>query len=343
MTAFTPHRPRKKGSRLRVFIFWFLFLVLIGVAGQEVYYRYQVAQPSDVAAQVIPFTISKSEFPTSVADRLEDQGFVSSSWVFLRYSERSGDAQNFQAGRFYLKRGHSIPELSQILTKAAPKEITVTIPEGFTNADIDARLADLKLIESGEFVDCVANCDFSKFPFLPQEAELREGFFFPDTYFVSPETFSVERFSQRLLSTFDDKTKSIFGKADRNGWEILKMASIVEKESRKADEQPVVAGILWKRLDNNWMLGADATTRYIVGKVTEALTAEDLANESPWNTRANTGLPPGAICNPGLTAITAAANPEESEYWYYLHAPDGQIHYAQTVERHNLNKHKYLR
>jgi UPF0755 protein len=120
------------------------------------------------------------------------------------------------------------------------------------------------------------------------------------------------------------------------------MASIIEKESRNNTERPIVAGILWKRFDNNWMLGADATTRYTTGKKTEPLTTDDLSDPNKWNTRAVRGLPPGAICNPGLSSIEAAANPQESDYWYYLHGNDGQIRYAETLEEHNKNKSDYL-
>jgi UPF0755 protein len=309
---------------------------------QETYYRAALSQEELRSSNLFPFIIEKGELPKSVAKRLQKEGFLDSSWVFLRYAKRSGEAEGFQAGKFYLHKNTSYQNLSKALTKAAIEEISVTLREGLTNAEIDAELARLELIKRGEFLECVRSCDFSDFPFLPQNPEYREGFFFPETYFVIPERFSTEDFTRRLLKTFDQKTKSIFGKANRNGWDILKMASIIEKESRNNTERPIVAGILWKRFDNNWMLGADATTRYTTGKKTEPLTTDDLSDPNKWNTRAVRGLPPGAICNPGLSSIEAAANPQESDYWYYLHGNDGQIRYAETLEEHNKNKSDYL-
>lgn len=342
-TAFRMRSARRKKSIFLRVLWIILFGGLLFIAGQEAYYRVLLTKEETINTVTKPFIIQKHELPTTVASKLVEEHILPSSWAFLRYAKRSGDAENFQAGKFYIAPHTSLPALSRVLTKAAPKEISVTIPEGYTNADIDILLTDLGLIKKGGFLKCLRECDFSNFPFLPKDPELREGFFFPDTYFVSPDNFSVEAFAKRLLKNFDEKTKKIFGTAKRNGWDILKMASIVEKESRKAEERPIVAGILWKRLDNDWTLGADATTRYITGKQQEALTVEDLALKSPWNTRASRGLPPGAICNPGLDAIRAAAYPKETEYWYYLHASDGNIYYAKTEAEHNTNKYKYLR
>jgi len=337
------HKTGDRKKRILKTVLGIAILVLSSVLIlKEGYYQYQIRQVVLPSSGLFPFIISKGEMPDQVAFHLENEGFINSSWVFLKYAERSGDANHFQAGKFYLHQNMAYPKLSETLTKAAINEISVTLQEGLTNADIDQQLVRLGLIEEGEFLECVRSCDFSDFVFLPKDPELREGFFFPDTYFVIPDQFDTETFAKRLLSTFDSKTKTIFGNADRNGWDILKMASIIEKESKDDSERPIIAGILWKRLDNGWMLGADATTRYITGKNTEPLTANDLSDPNEWNTRAVRGLPPGAICNPGLSSIWAAANPEESDFWFYLHGADGEIHYAKTSEEHAENKAEYL-
>lgn len=328
--------------RVRLFLIIALALAIVLSASVEGVYQYRLRQAPSAASGSEAFLISTGESAKSVAERLQEEGFVPSSWAFLRYADKKGLATEFQAGRFYLAKNLTIPQLAERLIAAENAEITVAIPEGYTNAEIDAKLTDLKLIDPGEFLACVQNCDFSAFPFLPPEKTLREGFFFPDSYFVSPDHFQVEEFARRMLTNFDTKTKPIFGSAQRNGWEILKMASIIEKESYNTEERPIVAGILWKRLDSGELIGADATTRYITGKKTEPLTVEDLQDKNPWNTRAVRGLPPGAISNPGVSAIEAAANPQESEYWYYLHDAKGQIHYGKTLDEHNQNVAEFL-
>ncbi|QQS59168.1 endolytic transglycosylase MltG [Candidatus Peregrinibacteria bacterium] len=336
------HIQRQKMSlRIKTMIAIIFVMGALFIA-QEVQYRMLIAKSPESSDAVFPFTVEKGESLPNMSIRLQEEGLISSSWAFLRYAKRSGVAENIQAGTFYLPKNLPIPALTELLTKAVSQEISFTIPEGFTNADIDARLAEFSLAPKGAFLECVRTCDFSDFPFLPADPKLREGFFFPDTYFVNPENFSAEAFARRLLRTFDERTKTIFGTSSRNGWEILKMASILEKESRGDEERPIISGILWKRLDNDWLLGADATTRYATGKKTEALTIDDLQSKNPWNTRAVKGLPPGAICNPGLSSILAAANPEESSYWYYLHDMKGNIYYATTMEEHAENKEQYL-
>ncbi len=331
-----------KKPRTRLLLILLLACALVVFTSVEIGYQYLIHTAASDNSDTKAFVIKANETPSQIADRLYDEGLIKSKWAFLRYANKEDFDIRFQAGRFYFPQNVSIMDLAAGLTDARPSEITVTVREGLTNADIDELLAGMRLIEPGEFVTCVAACDFSEFPFLPTAPELREGFFFPDSYFVNPDSFDVQEFAKRQLRNFDDKTKAIFGSSERNGWEILKMASIVEKEAHKAAERPIVAGILWNRYDAGQLLGADATTRYAVNKDTEALTVADLQDKNPWNTRAVIGLPPGAICNPGLDAIMAAANPAETEYWYYLHDATGQIHYATTNDEHNENKARYL-
>jgi UPF0755 protein len=119
------------------------------------------------------------------------------------------------------------------------------------------------------------------------------------------------------------------------------MASMVEKEVRTAKDLPIVAGILWKRLDSNWFIGADASLLYL--KDDRSIDFKDLQQDSPYNLRNHQGLPPGPIDNPGLKSIMAAMYPEESPYYYYLTKPGtGEVVYAITNDEHNANKAKYL-
>jgi len=136
--------------------------------------------------------------------------------------------------------------------------------------------------------------------------------------------------------------------------QIITMASIVERESRINTERPVVSGILWKRLETDgWLLQADATVQYAVAsencklKIENCqwwpiLTREELEIDSPYNSYKFSSLPPAPIASPGLASIKAAVFPEESSYWFYIHDPEGEIHYAATITEHNLNVRKYL-
>jgi len=131
------------------------------------------------------------------------------------------------------------------------------------------------------------------------------------------------------------------------------IASLVERETRSEAERPVVAGILLKRLKAGWPLQVDAAVQYAVAGVNcsrfdpacqwwPSLTKEDLMINSPFNTYKFKGLPPAPIANPGLSSLEAAFSPEESDYWFYLHDGQGQIHYAKTLAEHQENIQKYL-
>jgi UPF0755 protein len=150
----------------------------------------------------------------------------------------------------------------------------------------------------------------------------------------------------RMLDNFDTKLDSeLRSEIAKRGYsihQIVTMASLIEKESRKDEEKPIIAGILWKRLEEGMILGVDATVRFALNKWTAPLTVADLNTDSPYNTRKKGGLPPGPISNFSLSSLRAAIMPEASEYYYYLHGNDGQIRYGRTNEEHNENKRNYL-
>jgi UPF0755 protein len=131
---------------------------------------------------------------------------------------------------------------------------------------------------------------------------------------------------------------------------VITLASIIEREGQTNEDRPVIAGILMNRLEAGWPLQADATLQYALGYQSKdktwwkkTLYDEDKKINSPYNTYANPGLPPGPISNPGLASIQAAIYPKKTDYWYYLHDPAGGVHYAITLEEHNANIAKFLR
>ncbi|PIP73278.1 MAG: hypothetical protein COW88_02715 [Candidatus Lloydbacteria bacterium CG22_combo_CG10-13_8_21_14_all_47_15] len=125
--------------------------------------------------------------------------------------------------------------------------------------------------------------------------------------------------------------------------DVVVMASLLEKEARTMETREVIAGILWKRLKDGMPLQVDAVFPYINGKNTFQLSLEDLQVDHPYNTYTRKGLPPGPIANPGLDAIIAAINPEDTPYYFYLSDKEGMMHYARTFDGHLANKARYLR
>ncbi|MDP2625226.1 MAG: endolytic transglycosylase MltG [Candidatus Peregrinibacteria bacterium] len=293
----------------------------------------------------INFDIESGATGRSIAENLDDQGLISSSWRFYWYLKSNDLGGNLQAGRFTLSPSMTPAEIADALTTGSG-ELTVTILEGWTIEQIDDYLYGLGLIEDDGFTYCTENCPFEDdWDFLEGSSSL-EGYMFPDTYFVDPASFTSEGFIHTLLLTFEtrfltEENQTAINSSGRTLDEIIIMGSIVEKESLWDEDYALIAGIFWKRYDNDWGLGSDVTLLYVLDGPEELDYNLDL--ESAYNTRKYRGLPPTAISNPSLFSLEAALYPEDSDYWYFLADPEtGKAYYATTNDEHNANKAKYL-
>lgn len=309
----------------------------------------QLVAMTGTATATVEFEVARGEGVRSIATRLAEEKVISNADVFVTYLDRAGLIPKIQAGHFSFAPGLTMAEVAERLQRGGATEVRVTILEGWDSSEMDARLVELGLIQPGQFSSFVRTppADFT----VPAFATLRptvslEGYLFPATYAVNPATFTIRDLASKMLTAMDDNL------ADA-GWQptdsrrplhdILMMASIVELEERDSSNQPLVADILWRRLDDGWQLGADATLFYAVGHK-EFLTASDLAVDSPYNTRNRTGLPPTPVASPGLSAIRAAVSPEANDFWFYLHdTSTGEIHFAVDAAGHAANKAKYIK
>lgn len=330
-----------------------LLVIIVLLAGIFIWY-FMSLRPAQPFSQVRQSVEIESGMTTDdIATLLDESSLIRSPLMFKMYLKVHGLDGSLQAGNFILRENMGVAELVDVLQFGKADEMSVTIPEGYTLKDIDSYFAVRGVIETGALIDCAQTCDFESFEFLPTDASglaerggKLEGYLFPETYFVVTDEFVPKFFLERLLGTFRERVleehADLIENSDYSLHDIVNMASLVEEESRTDEERPVVAGILWKRLENSMRLDVDASVRYIVDKSDEPLTVGDLNVDSQYNSRKLGGLPPGPISNPGLESIIATLQPEESPYWYYLHGNDGVIHYAENNEQHNLNKYEYL-
>lgn len=290
----------------------------------------------------IVLDIEKGENAKSIATSLKKEDLIESKTSFLRTVEKEDLDGSLRYGRFVLSPSMTLREIITILTTEGTGELAITVIEGWTIDEIDAKLTEMGLIEAGKFRYCSFNCTF-EYDFLGSDRSL-EGFLFPDTYFIDSAGFTEEGFINQMLQNFDakltDEMEAAITASGRSLRDTVIMASLIEREVRTEKDIPIVSGILWKRLDNEWTLGVDATLLYVQDD--NELSAEDLAMESPYNTRVNKGLPPTGISNPGLASLQGAIYPEESEYWFYLTDAEGEVFYATTNEEHEKNKDRHL-
>lgn len=186
----------------------------------------------------------------------------------------------------------------------------------------------------------------NNFTTRPENVSL-EGYLAPETYRVYQDA-TVKEVVIKLLEQRNSEVDSVdvlnvIKQTGRSWHQILTMASVVEKEARTPEDMALVADIFWRRLKINWALQSCATVNYVTGKSSPAVSAADKAIDSPYNTYKYPGLPPGPISNPGLKAITAVLHPTPNAYWYFMSDTNGVMHYAKTLDEHNLNVAKYLR
>ncbi len=340
---------QKTKRKLRKFYSYLAISLILVCSLYYISYRSNIYTPTDKNdPTTISFQVKKGETAKEIGQKLQEQGLTKNAFHFYLYTKNNHLDTTILPGRFELRKNMNVPEILKTISDAASSESIITIQEGLKISDIDKKLTDLELIQSGEFTNAVKNFDdWSSYSFLDETTAKNlpiplEGYLYPDTYFLDPANFKPEDLISLTLNNFKKKFSDLQGKIHRHTInEIITMASIIENEVTSDEDRKIVSGILWKRLDSNWTLGADATLLYLAND--RSISQSDLTTDSPYNTRKNKGLPPGPICNPSISSIEAAMYPEETNYWFYLTDPEsGNTIYATTNEEQNANRAKYL-
>lgn len=179
-----------------------------------------------------------------------------------------------------------------------------------------------------------------------QKSVSYEGYLFPDTYRVYQDA-KLSEILEKIFINLENKITTAMrlemNKQKKNLWQILIMASLLEREARTEEDMKMVADIFWRRLQQGWALESCASVNYVTGKNDPAISAEDQKVDSSYNTYKYPGLPLGPIGNPGLTAIKAALYPKSNNYWYFMTGTDNKMRYASSLAEHNSNVYNYLR
>ena len=294
--------------------------------------QYQFAAPQKEAPEeqiVLNLSTTEAEFIT----RLKEQGYIKSAWAFDFVLKREGWQGKIEPGGYKISKGINAWQLADTLVNR-PFQKWIVIPEGLRASEIAEKLQEK-----------LAWANTVKEEFLLTG---KEGYLFPDTYLLNMD-YTGKDTAQRMESLFNEKTAELFRKAAENNIlndTLIVLASIIQREAGSEKEMPLIAGIIWNRWLKDMNFEMDATIQYALGKPGSwwpVIKVEDYKFDSPYNTYLNKGRPPSPICNPGLAAIDAVVNPEKSEYLYYLHDSEGQIHPAKTYEEHLANIEKYLK
>jgi UPF0755 protein len=312
---------KSKEFRLAVFAaLVFLFFVFLGFFA-----------PINKGAEKI-VKIEKGWGSGEVAQELKDEQLIKSKWLFVFFVWVKGYNKHLQAGEYLLNQEMDLFRIGKMIFKGevAPDYARITIPEGWTNRQIEERLINYGVLAQGDK--------------LPQN---QEGYLFPDTYYFEKNS-NVDAIVKKMSENFMKRvgegiSKDLLVDSSMRLPNAVIMASIIEKEVKSDEDRVIVSGIFWKRIENNYPLESCATIAYILGKDKKQYSFEDTRVESSYNTYINAGLPPTPINNPGLSAIKAALYPKYTDYNFFLSAPDGTTIFSKTLDEHNTNKLKYLK
>ncbi len=275
---------------------------------------------------------------------LKENGLIRYRLMFTLFAKLK-HVESFSKGTFQLSSTMDYGQMINMLQRASTYQdtVTVTIPEGYSIAQIAELMEKARICGSDDFIETANTYAFSHeiLKDVPMVENRLEGYLFPDTYefYVNDRPVNV---INKMLNNFVSKyTDEMLKLTEENGMtvaEVVNIASLIERECKVADEQTRISGVIHNRLNNSDRfpyLDIDASLLYAIGHK-EQLTAEDLQIDTPYNTRLYKGLPPTAICNPGIGAILAAIQPEKHDYYYYVANPETGAHvFSRTLDEHN--------
>jgi len=319
--------------------------------------------PSSSDSHKKEFLVKKGQGAFEIANNLQRERFVKNKSLFLLYLVFSRSQKKLKAGDYLLSPSMTISQIAKQLIEGSQTIVRITIPEGWNLDDISNYLAKKKLCQKDEFFSIVGapRIDYNKtntalrpkdfssrFAFLknkPKNVSL-EGYLFPDTYFVSKSSNCqqlIELFLKNFSKKLTPRLRRDISSQHKTIFEIVTMASLLEKEAKTDNDKEIISGILWKRLEYGIPLQVDATISYLTNKKSAKISLKETKINSPYNTYQHLGLPLGPICNPGIKSILAAIYPKKSNFWYYLSTPEGKTIFSKTLREHNVAKQKYLK
>ena len=284
------------------------------------------------------FTVRPGMSVSEIGKELYERGIIDSEMKFWWTAKLNGFENKVKSGTFAMQTGMTPRDALEILVYGNTVTIRFTIPEGFSVRDIAQRLDDEGLVKADAFISLAKT--YRPYPYVEEHENVRyavEGFLFPDTYEINGQ-FDAARIMQMMAENFDRRlTKEMRDRAremDLSIYELVTLASLVEKEAYHEEDRPIIAQIFLKRLRLGMPLQADPTVQYLLDAPKEDLLYRDTEIASPYNTYQNVGLPPGPIASPGTASLNAVLHPADTNYLYFVADRNGNNYYATNYADH---------
>ena len=292
--------------------------------------------PPTSSEEIVNFEVPVGSSSQTIAKRLVEQNLIRSEYAFRLIVKHRGTGKRLRAGTYTLQRNMALWHIVDEFEKGQVNLVRWTVPEGLTVSAIAELWETTGYGAAAAFREAAeSKCLLEQFGLQDKSVE---GYLFPNTYKFAKGTTAeqavemmLEEFKQRWTEKFDEDAQNL----GLTQHEVVTLASVIEKEAQVKSERPRIAGVFHNRLKKKWRLQADPTVLYALGNPERLLTRADLKVDSPYNTYAHRGLPPGPIANPGIDSIIAALRPEKTDYFYFVAIGEGKHHFSKTLSEHN--------
>ncbi len=316
-----------------------LFIVALA-AGGYLWYDYH-SQPAEEWRELSQedrlVSIVQGSSLQDISRQLEDKGAIRSRHLFRVYAMITDQQAGLQAGTYRFGPEEDMTSIMRRISRGDVAQMAITIPEGFTFEEIARRLSSRLNVETGEVLKSAEKKSWDR-DYLPDSENVQwqlEGYLYPDTYSI-PYDIEPEELLSLMLDRFEERWREELEDADTDldVNELVTLASLVEKEGKLSEEKPLIAGVIYNRLESDMKLQIDASVQYALEERQARLLYRDLEVDSTYNTYLYEGLPPGPIASPGDNSLRAALSPEDSDYLFYFARSDGSHIFTETYQEH---------
>ena len=333
---------------MKKLVYLLITLVFAVTTGAAAFVYFYNTPSGNIPEEGDLFSVGKGESLYAVSDNLYEKGYIRSPLLLKIISRVSGTDSSIKTGQYMIKPGMTTFDIHSLIVSGSGVLYKVTIPEGLTVSAVADILSEKGITDRDEFLEAVKDSKILEKYNIP--AASLEGFLYPDSY-LFPASYPAEKAAEYMVANFFKNTESLAGSMTAEEvYEKVILASIIEREYRVEKEAPLISSVFVNRLQQGIPLGSCATVEYVITEINgkphpEYLTYDDIKINSEYNTYIHPGLPPGPISNPGLVALKAAFNPEESDFLYFLlkDREKGEHYFSKRLSEHNRARILYLK
>ena len=303
-------------------LIYLLIVVMVIIGGGAGYIYHEINKPEKYAKVIeiksdVPLKKSLSVLP------------ISKNIIFKGYLKYRNEGKGIKAGYYELKGNLNMKELIDVLEEGKDKVFRLTIPEGYSVAEIAELLEKMGKIDKDKFYKTFNEIEF---PYPTPNGNF-EGYLYPETYYI-PDNYDERLILRTLLREFLKKFPPENYPNKEEFYQKLIMASILEREAKLDEEKPLMASVFYNRMDKGMKLASDATVNFVYNYKKKRMYYKDLEIDSPYNTYKYKGLPPAPISNPSVVSVEAAYNPAKTDYLFFVAKGDGGHFFSKTYREH---------